>query len=137
VIAATHEVLEHVGELELRVRAGALPALLAEAGRALALELLRGAGGEPDATPITIELEATDRAALLVDWLNELIYRADAAGHVLTEFSFERADAHGLRCHARGVRSAEAVSVKAATFHGLVVEEDADGALQASVILDI
>ena len=134
---ASHEVLEHVGELELRVRAPDLPGLLREAGVALAAELLRGQAGRPDDGVVLLEVEAADRAALLVDWLNELVYRADAEGRVLTDFDFEHVDEHGLRCRARGVRAAACVPVKAATFHGLAVETDADGALQARVILDI
>ena len=134
---ASHEVLEHVGELELRLRAPDLAGLLREAGAALAEELLRGQAGRPDDEAVLLEVESADRAALLVDWLNELVYRADAFGRVLTEFDFERVDEHGLRCRARGVRAEIAVPVKAATFHGLAVETDADGALQARVILDI
>jgi SHS2 domain-containing protein len=136
-VEPSHEVLEHVGELELRLRAPDFPALLREAGLALAAELLRGQSGEPVAEAVHVELEAGDRAALLVDWLNELVYRADAEGLVLDAFDFERADEGGVSCRARGVRAAMAVPVKAATFHGLAVEAAADGALEARVILDI
>jgi SHS2 domain-containing protein len=134
---ASHEVLEHVGELELRVRAPDLAGLLREAALALAAELLRGQAGAPDDEVVVLDVDSADRAALLVDWLNELVYRADAEGRVLVTFDFERVDERGLRCRARGVRATIAVPVKAATFHGLAVETDADGTLQARVILDI
>jgi SHS2 domain-containing protein len=136
-VEASHEVLEHVGELELRLRAPDFPALLGEAGVALAAELLRGQAGGPVGDTVRLELEAGDRAALLVDWLNELVYRADAEGLVLTSFEFDRADEGGVSCRARGVRAALAVPVKAATYHGLAVEAGADGLLEARVILDI
>jgi SHS2 domain-containing protein len=136
-IQTSHEVLEHVGELELRLRAPDFPDLLREAAVALAEELLRGQVSEPDDGVVLLELESGDRAALLVDWLNELVYRADAEGRVLTRFEFEHVDEHGLRCRAHGVRAVADVPVKAATFHGLAVESDADGTLQARVILDI
>ena len=134
---ASHEVLEHVGELELRVRAPDLAGLLREAGAALAEELLRGGGGEPDAAEALLQVEAADRAALLVNWLNELVYRADAEGRVFTAFEFEHVDEHAVRCRARGVRAVIDVPVKAATFHGLAIETDAEAGLQARVILDI
>jgi SHS2 domain-containing protein len=136
-VEASHEVLEHVGELELRLRAPDLPGLLREAAAALAAELLRGQAGQPDDEVVLLDVESGDRAALLVDWLNELVYRADAEGRVLTGFDFEHVDETRLRCRARGVRVVADVPVKAATFHGLAVETDADGALQARVILDI
>ena len=136
-VDASHEVLEHVGELELRLRAPDFAGLLREAGVALAAELLRGQAGGPVEGEIRLELEPGDRAALLVDWLNELVYRADAEGLVLTSFDFDRADERGVSCRARGVRAAMAVPVKAATFHGLAVEVGAAGGLEARVILDI
>jgi len=135
--AASHEFLEHVGELELRVRAPDREALFAEAGRALADELRRGAAGVPDAAAVLVEVEAADQAALLVDWLNELIYRADAVGLVLVAYEFERLTATALRCRAHGVRVTIATPVKAATYHGLIVAEEADGTFVGRVILDI
>ncbi len=135
-IEPRHEVLEHVGELELRLCAPSFAALLREAGVALAAELLRGQAGEPVAETVPIELEGADPAALLVDWLNELVYRADADGVVLTAFDFGRADEGGVSCQARGVRAVIAVPVKAATFHGLTVAA-VEGGLEARVILDI
>ncbi len=132
----TYELLEHVGELELRLRASSLSELFAEAGGALAEELLRGSSGGAPIGPEEIELRAADRAALLVDWLNELIFRADGAGHVLRHYDFARLTDTELRCRASGVRTELAVPVKAATFHGLSIEEHG-GELSARVILDI
>jgi SHS2 domain-containing protein len=91
----------------------------------------------PAPVEVPLALEAADAAALLVDFLNELIYRADAEGLVLDAFELERCDERGLRGRARGSRTAGAVPVKAATFHGLVVTRSADGALEARVVLDI
>jgi SHS2 domain-containing protein len=132
-----HEFLEHVGELEIRIWAPALDLLFVEAGRALSLELLRGAVGPPAESPLTLEVAAVDRAALLVEFLNELIYRADAEGHVLTSFEFTRLTDTELSCSGRGVRLAIASSVKAATYHELALAPRPEGGFTARVTLDI
>ena len=137
IASATHEYVDHTAEVELRVRAGSLGELLAEAGRALGGLLLRGAPATVAGPWREIEVRAPDRAALLVDWLNELVFRAEAEWWVGSEFDVQAATDTCVRAHVRGVPVAEAPAiVKAATFHGLRVEE-ADGRLEATVIFDV
>jgi SHS2 domain-containing protein len=135
--AAEHELLAHTAEVRLRVRAPDFPALAAEAGRALAaLEV----GGEvPQATGDArqIVLRAADHGALLVDWLNELIYLAETERWVATEFAPEAGGPLELRMRARGATVDIAPSrVKAATHHGLDVRATADG-VEAEVVFDV
>lgn len=129
--------LAHTAEVKLRVRAGSFPALAAEAGRALAaLEL----GREPPAATgegREIVLRAGDLGALLVDWLNELIFLAETERWVATEFEPQPCGTLELRMRARGVTVDTAPSrVKAATHHGLDVRR-ADGGVEAEVVFDV
>ncbi|HEY3356310.1 MAG TPA: archease [Polyangia bacterium] len=135
--AASHEFLEHVGELELRIEAPSREELFAEAARALGSEILRGAPGSPDEAAMLVTLQAADPAALLVEFLNEIVYRADAEGRVLTRFEFDRLTATEVRARGRGVRLRAASPVKAATYHGAMVAPAAGGGFVARVILDI
>lgn len=58
--------------------AESLAGLACEAGRALGELLLRGAPAQPAGPWRTIEVRRScDRAALLVDWLNEILYLAE------------------------------------------------------------
>lgn len=136
-MGASSEVLEHTADVRLHVAGPTLGALLGEGGRALAqIELGRAA---PAATGDwrTIDVRSTDRDALLVDWLNELVYLAETEHWVATEFEIETATAKALRVRARGVLlHAAPTRVKAATFHGLRIAEKPDG-LEAEVILDV
>ncbi|HXV91240.1 MAG TPA: archease [Gemmatimonadales bacterium] len=134
---AEHELLAHTAEVKLRVRAADFPALAGEAGRALAaLEL----GGEvPPATGEAREIvvRAGDQGALLVDWLNELIYLAETERWVATEFVPQAGGPLELRMRARGATVDTAPSrVKAATHHGLDVRTTADG-VEAEVVFDV
>lgn len=134
---AAHELLAHTAEVKLRVRAADFPALAGEAGRALAaLEL---GGDVPLATGAAREIvvRAGDQGALLVDWLNELIYLAETDRWVATEFAPQVGGPLELRMRARGATVDTAPSrVKAATHHGLDVRTTADG-VEAEVVFDV
>lgn len=155
---------EHTGELRIRLWARSLAELFEEAARALGDAMGGGArlleaslieedtdspepeepdpeAYRPDLTaPPTVErvtLEASDPEALLVDWLNELIFRAETGRKIFAEARIERIDDRSLAAEITG-RPAPLgrTFVKAATFHGLHIEE-VPGGLSASVLLDI
>ena len=80
-----------------------------------------------------------DREALLVDWLNEILFVGETERWVPVDFEVEVVEESPvrLRATARGVPVDEVPSsVKAATFHGLRVEER-DGIWRAEVIFDV
>ncbi len=157
---------EHTGELRIRLWARSLAELFEEAARALGDAMGGGARlleereaseessedtaepeeADPDAykpdltAPPTVErvtLEAPDREALLVDWLNELIFRAEIGRKTFAEAHIEQIDDCSLAAEITG-RPAPLgrTFVKAATFHGLQIEE-VPGGLSACVLLDI
>jgi SHS2 domain-containing protein len=136
-VSPASEFLEHTAEVRIRVRAASFGELAAEAGRALArIEL-----GSTPALPVgpwrLIEVPASDRGALLVDWLNELIFRAETERWVAVAFQVTGDAETGLRARARGVPLAEAPArVKAATFSGLEIRP-VPGGLEAEVVLDV
>ena len=132
-----HRWVDHTAEVQLRLQAGSLAGLLAEAGRALGALLLRGREASPSGEPRTIEVSSVDREALLVDWLNEIIFLAEVERWVAVDFDFSEASETHLKASARGVAVDDPPAlVKAATFHGLAVEER-EGGLQAEVIFDV
>jgi SHS2 domain-containing protein len=134
----SHAFEEHVGELRLRVEARSYDGIFVEAARALA-GLLTG-GGElprPSDEREQVELQSRDRAALLVDWLNELVYRSEAHHRIYVDCQFDRLTDTGLRGFVRGAPVEELRTiVKAATLHGLELKEQADG-YAAIIILDV
>jgi len=136
-VLPSHELRQHTSEIELHIRAGSLGDLLAEAGHALAEMQLTSADCVPGGPARPIRVLSPDREALLVDWLNELIFLADIDRWVAMDFSIDLADDTEVRARASGVTLEWAPSrVKAATFHGLRVE-NVPGGLEAEVILDV
>lgn len=134
---ASHRFVDHTSEIGLRVRAATFPEMLAEAGRGLARLLLRERPAEAAGEAREIEVSSHDREALLVDWLNELLFEAEVRLWVALEFEvLEASDTH-IRARARGAQVELPPSiVKAATFHGLQVVETPEG-FEAEVILDV
>lgn len=134
---ASTEFLEHTAEVRIRVRAASFAALAAEAGRALATIELGSAPALPAGPWRLIEMPAADRGALLVDWLNELIFLAETERWVPVAFQVTGDAETGLRARVRGVPLPEAPArVKAATFSGLEIRP-VPGGLEAEVVLDV
>lgn len=111
--------------------------VVGEAGRALASLTL----GEPlpEATGPwrEIELYSPDAVALLVDWLNELIYLAESEQWMPVEFDPIEVTHTYLHARMRGRALGTSPSlVKAATHHGARLEE-VDGGLEAHLLLDV
>jgi SHS2 domain-containing protein len=128
--------VDHTSEVELRLEAPTLEDLFAEAGRALAElfgQVEQGDLGEAQ----TVVVRANDLAALLVEWLNELIYRAEVSRQVPTEFRIDHLSARELSASIRGpATQLQHTPVKAATMHGVKISEEPNG-FSASVILDV
>jgi SHS2 domain-containing protein len=133
---ATHSFDEPSDELRLRVEAPSLEELYVEAGRALS-ELMLPLASHPVGDRERVTVEAIDRDALLVDWINELIFRTETEHRVFVEFQFERLTDRFLSAWVRGVELAETrTPIKAATLHDLHITEH-DHGFSVTVTLDV
>jgi SHS2 domain-containing protein len=84
-----------------------------------------------------VQLEAPDRQALLVDWLNELLFHTETLRQPFTSFRFLSLTDRALTADIAGPHAVqERTPVKAATHHGLDIVEQG-GVLRASVVLDV
>jgi SHS2 domain-containing protein len=88
-----------------------------------------------------VEADADDAEALLVEWLNELLYLFDAKNVLLCRFSVTSLTPIRLEADVFGEKYDPSrhrinMAVKAATYHAVSVEEDDAGA-RVRVILDV
>ena len=88
-----------------------------------------------------IQVNAPDRDALLVNWLNELIYRYEAKEILFHRFIINTLTDTELRATGYGEKIDLAkhelkIQVKAATYHMLKIEQNKDG-WKAQVIFDV
>jgi len=140
VLAMPYETFEHTADLGLRVRAGDLNELFAEAGRALFSVLVANPDSVRAAQQLSFHIEGARQDDLLRDWLAELLWTFEARRVLLSSFDVNVGDDE-LTATAWGEpvdpkRHELDLEVKAITYHGLKLQRDDDGWL-AEVIVDI
>ena len=130
----TYAWVDHTAELELRINAPTEAGVFMDALRAFG-EL---AGDELAAERVAfdVELEAPDRAALLVRWLDELVFRAETEDLVPDEVERLELGDGRLAATVWAARGAPRHLVKGVTYSGLAFERE-DGGYRATVVLDV
>ena len=132
------ELLEHTADVGIRARGATLEEVFEQAtlGLAEVLGALRPGGGEV----VDVEVTAGDPGALLVDWLNEVLWLHEVRGHAgVAAVRVERVAgdrAAGSVTFSSTDPPADGTFVKAVTYHRLRVGRDAGGWL-AEVYLDV
>lgn len=98
--------------------------------------LARSRGPARETAELALAAESPEE--LLVDWINELVFRVGTEHWAPRRIAFAAAEERRLKASLSGERiSGElAVEVKAATYHGLEVRR-ARGLWTATVILDV
>jgi len=90
---------------------------------------------------VEVELEALDQEALLVEWLNYLLYLYDTKSFLAKEIKVLAISANQLQARLAGEeldprRHVLKTGVKAATYHHLAITHK-DGAWEATIIFDL
>jgi protein archease len=131
---------EHTADVGLVIRGQTLEELFANAADAL-VDLMVDPEGLREDVRMTATVTAADRPALLVTWLNELLYLLDVHRFLprrcrVTEFGDTTLAAELFGDTVDPNRHAVRRMVKAATYHGLSLTH-ANGLWEARVILDL
>jgi SHS2 domain-containing protein len=129
-----HRFVEHVGEVEVELVAASETGIFEDALAAFADLVTVDGAGEPASHEI--DLEAPDRALLLRDWLDELVFLADVARFVPERVASLELDDTRLRATVEGRRGHPRPLVKAVTLSGLTLAEQ-EGRWRGRVILDV
>ncbi|MEW4566234.1 archease [Tautonia sp. JC769] len=138
----TVEHFEHTADVGFRVRAGDLPDLFRTAAEGLFDYIVVNRDRVQAVESETVSLRAESPGDLLIDWLNELIFRCETLHRLYTRFDLTLSeDGRSLDATIVG----EAIDrdrhvldheVKAATQHGASLGRTGDGWI-AELILDI
>lgn len=126
----------HTADLALRVWGADLEDLFRAAAVGMGALLGTHATGAPGVVR-SLTLIGPDVEALLVDWLNELLYLWESTQHVFTSFSFEALSETSLQAEVAGYPLVETrAHIKAATYHNLVIERDRGG-FETVIVFDV
>jgi len=136
--------VDHTADVGLRVWATSLKGLFLQAARGLGA-LLTDPQTVRAREQFLLEVQGLDLEELLVAWLNEILYRAEADHLVLGAFEDLRIarEEDQYRLEAVGIgerrdarRHPVRVAVKAATYHNLKIRPAADGRYDLTIIFD-
>jgi SHS2 domain-containing protein len=134
---AGFEILEHTADVGVRAFGPSVESVFEQATRGL-LDIT-GAGRSGTGEVVEIDVEAADLGALLVYWLEEVLYLQDARDSVVGEVTIDSVtgtNARGRVTIASREEDLEGTAVKAITYHQLRVERQ-DAGWVAVVYFDI
>jgi SHS2 domain-containing protein len=132
--------IPHTADLAWHIWGENLPKLFENAGRALSATLTDIRSLRRRETR-KVSVESSDQEALLVDWLNHLLYLFDIDGFLGRDFQVVSLTPERLEARVRGdifdaARHPTKTAVKAATFHKLEIVPQPDD-WRATVVLDL
>lgn len=126
--------VEHTGELELEIEAPSEEQVFDEALRAFAELIVDADHGSEVCREIRVA--GRERAVLLVEWLDELVYLADTESLVPRQVERIELSKGRLVASIRFHRGTPRALVKGATYHRLAFAATRDG-FHATVVLDV
>ena len=134
------ETYDHTADIGLVARGATLEALFVNAARGMFTIL----AGDVEAKPVRsldVEVQAPDREALLVAWLNELLFHFETKRIVFARFDVRELTDVRLRAAVAGqsiddLGAPLETELKAATYHGLRIAQTSDG-WEAEVLFDV
>ena len=134
---SSHRWIEHTAELQLEIHARSEAGVFRQAVAALR-ELLEDDAGATTGSRIErpVEAEATDRGALLAEWLAELVFLAEADGLVPDDVRNLVVGEDSVTAVVVGRTREPRHLVKAVTYHDLELHRDRDG-WRGNVVLDV
>lgn len=142
-----YEILEHTADLKIKSYGKTLPEVFVNMAQGLASQQLGvedlSEAGEADSGWEDVAVEADGLESLLVDWLNEILYRSDVSQKVYLDFGLSGGglefseSPYKIKTKIRGVKIAQKkLEIKAATYHELEIKKT-DGGWEATAIFDI
>lgn len=131
-----YDVVEHTTDLRLNVSAPTLDDLFRESLRAMT-ECMQPDGIGPEVRR-TIAVDAPDRTALLIDFLNEVLWIAHVHREIFDRATFRNVSDVHLEAELSGHRvNALGEDIKAVTYHEADVTQRATGAWETRLVFDI
>ena len=133
------EVIDHTADVGIIAYGSDLKEAFASAAYGM-FSLIADLDGVGEGVSREVDVQATDQEALLVDWLNELLYLFDVDRIIFKRFEITDLNRNRLRAKVYGERIDTSrhqlrTAVKAATYHMLKIERNKG--VKVQFILDI
>ena len=133
------EIIEHTADVGIRSWGKTAAACLEQAARGL-FEIVGVWRPDAAGSPVAVTSTGRDRAAVVVEWLNEVLYEYEARDAVASRVQVDEVAATSASgtvwLAPRGDVAAEGTQVKAVTYHRLEMQESGDG-WAAQIYVDV
>ena len=133
-----YQLIEHTADVGLVAKGSTLAEAFANAAHGL-FSIISDLKGVKEVESRTLEITEEDEEALLIEWLNRLIYLFDVEALLFKRFDITHLDNRHLTATCYGEkydpsRHRLKLGVKAATYHMLKVDKEKN---EVQVILDV
>jgi SHS2 domain-containing protein len=133
-----YEIVAHTADLRLKVRGRNLEELFRDALLGMMSVLKEDKEKLISNVQHDLSLEAADSTALLVDFLNAALSRAQIHKEVYTDVVFRHLTAYALEAELIGAKVSEFdEDIKAVTYHEAGVRRNEQGELETMLVFDI
>ena len=137
----SHEVafeeVEHTADWALRIQGSDVQELLLNAARGINSLMLAENDSYASQEEKSVDLNAIDTESLLVEWLSELAYWAEAEMIIFQKFDIEDISPTHVKATLYGSRVTQLEKhIKAVTYHNLEIVHTPNG-LAATVVFDV
>ncbi|MBW2437880.1 MAG: archease [Desulfobacterales bacterium] len=131
------EEVEHTADHAMRIFGENLKELFVSAAEGMSSLMVADMSGIAGEIDKTIELEAIDPESLLVEWLSELAYWAEAEMLIFKTFRIKHlTDNHLVASVTGGKMPALEKLIKAVTYHNLKIKKNQQG-LEVTIVFDV
>lgn len=138
-----YEQIDHTADLAARIYGFTIKELFENAASCM-FDLVRdelssekGSSHKTECTVNIVIADAADTEALLVEWLNELLYESSSRRCIFSEFSITKMGSRCLIARAGGYKcKVPAREIKAATYHDVKIKEKEQG-FEVTIVFDV
>jgi SHS2 domain-containing protein len=134
----SYKVLGHTADVRLVVKAATFGELITESVKGLMHILQKARISKKPSVVRFVSLSSGDKTSLLVDFLNEVLTRAQTYKEIYTNVILKKISDTSLEAELSGVPVQEfEEDIKAVTYHEAAVQQDANGKWHTTLVLDI
>jgi len=134
----SYEILGHTADVRLRIGSETLEELFRDALLGMMEIAKSDQKTNAERTTRTIALEASDQTALLVDFLNEVLFQSHVNKEIYTGVTFTKFQEKSLGAEIEGIPVDEFdEDIKAVTYHEADVKKNKEGKWGTTLVLDI
>lgn len=134
----SYKILGHTADIRMKVEADSLPELFVAAIEGMNSIIKEKREERREKSKKIIEIQSPDKTALLIDFMNEVLYLSQANKEIYNEVKFLEFSETALKAEIFGVKVEEFdEDIKAVTYHEAEIKKNEKGNFETIIVFDI